>query len=138
MISGGEIFIVLLAILLFFGANKIPEFARMMGKGVREFRKATDDIKREFNNSSSGLMNEIGSVRDDISGTLNREIAAPVEDTVNETAAVVEEEYKSSYNDDYYYVNKDYDNAGDNEDAAAAATENQASENAEPAQPAEV
>ncbi|MDR0714396.1 MAG: twin-arginine translocase TatA/TatE family subunit [Bacteroidales bacterium] len=137
MISGGEIFIVVLAILLFFGANKIPEFARMMGKGVREFRKATDDIKRELNDSSSGVMDDVKAIRDDISGTLNKEIAAPVEDTVNETAAMVEEEYSDPYDHDYYYQNKDYDNAQGNEYATAAAEENPAGGNVEPVQPAE-
>jgi TatA/E family protein of Tat protein translocase len=124
MISGGEIFMILLAILLFFGANKIPEFARMMGKGVREFRKATEDIKREFNDSSSGVLNDIKSIRDDISGTLNKEIAEPVQDTVNNTATMLEETYKDPYSHDDYYDNKEYNNASGNEFAAALAEEN--------------
>jgi len=40
-ISGQEIVIVFVVVLLLFGANKIPEFARGLGKGLREFRKAT-------------------------------------------------------------------------------------------------
>ena len=47
-ISGQEIFIVMIVVLLLFGANKIPEIAKGLGKGMREFRKATDDIKREI------------------------------------------------------------------------------------------
>ena len=35
-ISGGEIFIVLIVVLLLFGANKIPENARGIGKGMRD------------------------------------------------------------------------------------------------------
>lgn len=46
-ISGQEIFVIFLIVLLLFGANKMPEIAKTLGKGVREFRKATDDIKRE-------------------------------------------------------------------------------------------
>jgi sec-independent protein translocase protein TatA len=43
-----EILIVLLVILLFFGAKRIPELARGIGKGITEFRKASDEIKKEI------------------------------------------------------------------------------------------
>ncbi len=58
-ISGSEIFIVFLVILLLFGADKIPELARMFGKGVNEFRKAADDIKREFETSADEVEQEV-------------------------------------------------------------------------------
>ncbi len=48
-IGGTEVILILLVVLMLFGAKKIPEVARAMGKGYREFQKATDDIKREFN-----------------------------------------------------------------------------------------
>jgi sec-independent protein translocase protein TatA len=47
-IGGTEVIFILLAVLLLFGSKKIPEVARAMGKGIREFQKATDDIKREL------------------------------------------------------------------------------------------
>ena len=43
-----EIMLILLVVLLFFGAKRIPEIARGMGKGIREFKDATNDIKREL------------------------------------------------------------------------------------------
>ena len=43
----GEIILILLIILIFFGAKKIPELAQGLGKGLREFRKATRDIQDE-------------------------------------------------------------------------------------------
>ena len=52
-ISGPEIFIVLLVIIMFFGADKIPEMARFLGKGMQQIRQATDDIKREINTSAA-------------------------------------------------------------------------------------
>jgi sec-independent protein translocase protein TatA len=58
-ISGSEIVVVFLAVLLLFGAKSIPDMARMLGKGMREFRKATDEIQREFNDSTSGIKREI-------------------------------------------------------------------------------
>ncbi|MBT3207396.1 MAG: twin-arginine translocase TatA/TatE family subunit [Bacteroidetes bacterium] len=51
-ISGGEIFVILIVILLLFGSKKLPEIAKGFGKGMKEFRKATNDIKREFENES--------------------------------------------------------------------------------------
>ena len=44
-LGGGEILLILLFILIFFGAKKIPELAQGLGKGIREFRKATRDIQ---------------------------------------------------------------------------------------------
>jgi sec-independent protein translocase protein TatA len=43
-----EILIVLMVILLFFGAKRIPELARGIGQGMNEFRKASDQIKQEL------------------------------------------------------------------------------------------
>ena len=47
----GEIMIILLVILLLFGAKRIPELARGMGKGIREFKDATKEIKTEVERS---------------------------------------------------------------------------------------
>ncbi|SMO68514.1 Sec-independent protein translocase subunit TatA/TatB [Fodinibius sediminis] len=46
--GGMEILIVLMVILLFFGAKRIPELARGIGQGMNEFRKASDQIKQEL------------------------------------------------------------------------------------------
>ena len=43
-----EMLVVALFILIFFGAKKIPEIARGMGKGIREFKDATKEIKSEI------------------------------------------------------------------------------------------
>ncbi|QNR25998.1 twin-arginine translocase TatA/TatE family subunit [Croceimicrobium hydrocarbonivorans] len=53
-ISGGEIVVILLLVIMFFGANRIPEIARGIGKGIREVRNATEDIKNEINKTSEG------------------------------------------------------------------------------------
>ena len=47
-LGGMEIVVILLAILLFFGAKRIPELARGVGQGINEFRKASDEIKKEL------------------------------------------------------------------------------------------
>ncbi len=43
----GEVLLILLFILIFFGAKKIPELAQSLGKGIREFRKAAREIQEE-------------------------------------------------------------------------------------------
>ena len=43
-----EIALIFLVILLVFGAKRIPEIARGLGKGIREFREASNDIKKEL------------------------------------------------------------------------------------------
>ena len=43
-----EILLILLVILIFFGAKKIPELAKGLGKGLREFRKAARDVQDEI------------------------------------------------------------------------------------------
>ncbi len=46
-IGGQELFLILLIILVFFGAKKLPELARGLGQGIREFRKAAKDVQDE-------------------------------------------------------------------------------------------
>lgn len=43
-----ELLLILLVVLIFFGADKIPQLAKSLGKGMSEFRKAQQDIKEEF------------------------------------------------------------------------------------------
>ncbi|MDE0472775.1 MAG: twin-arginine translocase TatA/TatE family subunit [Ekhidna sp.] len=43
-----EMIIIALFVIVFFGAKKIPEIARGMGKGIREFKDATKEIKDEI------------------------------------------------------------------------------------------
>ena len=63
-IGAPELLFIFVIVLLLFGSKKIPEFARMAGKGMREFKKATEEIKREINN-------ETGSLKDDITDMKN-------------------------------------------------------------------
>lgn len=51
-IGGPEIFVILLIVVMVFGADKIPEIARGLGKGIRQVKDATNDIKKEINDST--------------------------------------------------------------------------------------
>ncbi|MBN8670605.1 MAG: twin-arginine translocase TatA/TatE family subunit [Chitinophagales bacterium] len=48
MPSGGEWIIILLVVIIFFGGKKIPELARGIGKGIREFNDAKEGVKSEI------------------------------------------------------------------------------------------
>lgn len=47
-----EILIIGLFVLIFFGAKKIPDFMKGLGKGVREFKDAVKDVKKEVEDST--------------------------------------------------------------------------------------
>jgi len=44
-----EMIIIMVVVLLLFGANRLPEIARGIGKSINEFRKAAEDVKKEIN-----------------------------------------------------------------------------------------
>ncbi len=50
--GGSEIVLILLVVVMLFGADKIPELARGIGKGMRQLRDATNEVKREINQSA--------------------------------------------------------------------------------------
>lgn len=57
-LGGPEIFVVLFVVLLLFGAKKIPDLARGMGKGIREFKDATKEIKKEVDEAGKEIENK--------------------------------------------------------------------------------
>jgi sec-independent protein translocase protein TatA len=84
-IGGPEIFVILLIVVMVFGADKIPEIARGLGKGIRQVKDATNDIKKEINDSAKNqgvdtdlakdIKKEIDSVKsglDDFTGPIKR------------------------------------------------------------------
>jgi sec-independent protein translocase protein TatA len=54
-IGSGELILIIVAFIIFFGAKKIPELAQGLGKGIREFRKAARDIQDDVNNEQKSL-----------------------------------------------------------------------------------
>jgi|TARA_B110000116_G_scaffold131851_1_gene114438 sec-independent protein translocase protein TatA len=85
-ISGPEIMVIMLIVVMVFGADKIPEIARGLGKGIRQVKDATNDIKKEINESAKpqdlgtnigkDIKKEISSVKDsieDLTGPIKRQ-----------------------------------------------------------------
>jgi len=75
-ISGAEIAFIMFILVMVFGADKIPEIARGLGKGMRTLKNATNDIKSEIQKSaekqgidtdiSKDVTNEITKVKEEI------------------------------------------------------------------------
>ena len=52
-LGGPDLFIILLIVLVLFGAKKLPDLARSLGQSINEFRKAREDIDRELQNTGA-------------------------------------------------------------------------------------
>ena len=57
---------ILIIILIFFGSKKIPELARGLGKGMREFRDASNSIREEITRETSSITQEARKIREEI------------------------------------------------------------------------
>ena len=53
-----EIVLIILAVILLFGGKKLPELARGLGLGLKEFKKATREIKEEVNSAAENVNDE--------------------------------------------------------------------------------
>lgn len=86
-ISGAEIAVILLIVVMVFGADKIPEIARGLGKGMRTLKDATNDIKSEITKSvdkhgidtsiTKDVNEELKKVKDDLedfTGSIRRKL----------------------------------------------------------------
>ena|SRR5687767_5133071 len=51
MLNGWEIVLILAVVLVLFGAKKLPELAKGLGSGIKEFKKATRDVQDELNSA---------------------------------------------------------------------------------------
>ena len=49
--GGWEIVLILAVVLILFGAKKLPELAKGLGQGIKEFKKATTDVQNEINSA---------------------------------------------------------------------------------------
>lgn len=86
-ISGTEIAFILFIAIMVFGADKLPEIARGLGKGMRTLKDATNDIKHEITKTAEGhgidtnitkdVNKEINKVKDDLeefTGSVKRKL----------------------------------------------------------------
>jgi TatA/E family protein of Tat protein translocase len=65
-ISGGELLVVLLFILLFFGSKGIPDIARTLGRTMRQLRDATNEVQREIQKGANDVKQGFEAQRRDL------------------------------------------------------------------------
>jgi TatA/E family protein of Tat protein translocase len=97
-ISGGEILIILLVVLILFGPSKIPEMARLIGRGVNEVKKVQREINTEIQRYSAEVEKEARKIKTDID-ELKTEV---------KKAAEVDEAQTNAYNYDHYGLDDEY------------------------------
>lgn len=83
-ISGGEILIILLIFLLLFGPGKIPEIARMIGKGINEVKKVQQEINSEIHRYSGEIEHEARKMQRSIDN-LSHDLTNPGSDKMGMT-----------------------------------------------------
>ena len=71
-LSFGELAIIFIVVLLFFGANSIPKIARTLGRGIRQMKDATQDIQDEIRKSGNEITKETKKIESDVKKTLNQ------------------------------------------------------------------
>ena len=64
-IGGPEMFLIFMVLLLLFGAKKLPQLARGIGKSVGEFRKAREEFEDEIRKGGEELDKEVKKSDDD-------------------------------------------------------------------------
>ncbi len=69
-ISGTEIAFIVFILVMVFGADKIPEIARGLGKGMRQIKDATNEIKREITDSAQDIDIQNNPITKDITKTV--------------------------------------------------------------------
>jgi sec-independent protein translocase protein TatA len=83
-IGGSELIFIILVAVMLFGADKIPEIARTLGKGMAQLKNATDDIKSEIHKSAiendvkaltRGVTEEIDRVKQNITTMASEQLA---------------------------------------------------------------
>jgi sec-independent protein translocase protein TatA len=86
-ISGPEIMVIMLIVVMIFGTDKIPEIAKGLAKGMRQVKDATNDIKKEIKDSS-----EKHSVDTDLTKDIKKEISS-VKDNIDDLTGPIKRQF---------------------------------------------
>lgn len=72
-LGGGEVIIILFVILLLFGGKGIPTIAKTLGKGIREFKDATNGIQKDIMKSTGGITDQVNEHIQEIKKEIEKE-----------------------------------------------------------------
>ena len=90
-----ELMLILFVALLLFGGNKLPELARGLGKGIRDFKDASEGVKREIHNQINSFDEKPSEpvVRNSISESETHPAVADAEASAAEPDHTIKKEY---------------------------------------------
>jgi len=78
-ISGGELMVIMLFALLFFGSKGIPDLARTLGRTMRQVRDASNEVQREIQKGASDVQRSVSEQRRSFQQAIEAERAAEPE-----------------------------------------------------------
>ncbi len=96
-ISGAEIFFIMFIVVMVFGADKIPGIAKGLGKGMRQLKDATEDIKQEIQKSAekqgidTSFVEDIKKDIDDVKGNIDSGIGKDIKKSLGEVKNKVDD-----------------------------------------------
>jgi len=67
----GEMLVILVIALLVFGPKKLPELGKSLGKGIREFKKATNDLKSNWEDHIREAESSVDDVKQEVKPTIH-------------------------------------------------------------------
>jgi sec-independent protein translocase protein TatA len=108
-IGGSEILVIMLIAIMLFGADKVPEIARTLAKGMTQLKNATDDIKNEISRSAeengldrksltSSFDSEFGEMKEYVDGLKDDLVATTSVDVKSVTTDIDSEILKAKEN----------------------------------------
>lgn len=96
-----ELIMIFIIALLVFGPKKLPELGKSLGKGLKEFKKATDELKSNWDEQLKDVEKSVSEVKDtvhsatrDIENKIKTEIYSPADSAKPQTPAPTEESKK--------------------------------------------
>jgi sec-independent protein translocase protein TatA len=92
-LGGGELMVIMLFVLLFFGSKKIPDLARGLGKGMREFKTAMNGVQDEIKQGMKVAESEVEKVKAELPPMPvieSHPLAQPISEVSNNSAEQTE------------------------------------------------
>ncbi|MDA9986952.1 twin-arginine translocase TatA/TatE family subunit [Crocinitomicaceae bacterium] len=93
-IAGTEILLILVFVLIFFGAKSIPSIAKTLGRAIYQIKNASDDLKSEIKKSTGDLKNDLNL--NELIKETEEEIQLPMDQMITDIENTINYEPKNT------------------------------------------